>query len=137
MIDLHVHSTASDGLIPPGELPAMAAKIGLTAVALTDHDTVDGVAEFMKAAEAYPQVMAIPGVELSVQYCSRELHFVGLFVDPENETLGEYLAAQRQERAERAERMQRFAEELLFTLRFNVNEELALRDFALRTAMGG
>ena len=105
MIDLHVHSTASDGLIPPGELPAMAAKIGLTAVALTDHDTVDGVAEFMKAAEAYPQVMAIPGVELSVQYCSRELHFVGLFVDPENETLGEYLAAQRQERAERAERM--------------------------------
>jgi predicted metal-dependent phosphoesterase TrpH len=48
MIDLHVHSTASDGLIEPGKLPAMAAKIGLTAVALTDHDTVDGVAEFMK-----------------------------------------------------------------------------------------
>lgn len=105
MIDLHVHSTASDGLIPPGELPAMAAKIGLTAVALTDHDTVDGVGEFLRAAAAYPQLMAVPGVELSVQYCSRELHFVGLFVDHENPELADYLAAQRLERAERAERM--------------------------------
>lgn len=105
MIDLHVHSTASDGLIPPGEIPAMAAKIGLTAVALTDHDTVDGVGEFLRAAAAYPQLMAVPGVELSVQYCSRELHFVGLFVDHENPELADYLAAQRLERAERAERM--------------------------------
>ncbi|MBO5689861.1 MAG: PHP domain-containing protein [Lentisphaeria bacterium] len=105
MIDLHVHSTASDGLIPPGEIPAMAAKIGLTAVALTDHDTVDGVGEFLRAAAAYPPLMAVPGVELSVQYCSRELHFVGLFVDHENPELADYLAAQRLERAERAERM--------------------------------
>lgn len=105
MIDLHVHSTASDGLIPPGEIPAMAAKIGLTAVALTDHDTVDGVPEFLESAAAYPQVMAIPGVELSVQYCSREMHFVGLFVDHKNPEFSAYLAAQRTERAERAERM--------------------------------
>lgn len=105
MIDLHVHSTASDGRIPPGEIPALAARAGLTAVALTDHDTVDGVPEFLKAAEAFPDLMAIPGVELSVQYCSREMHFVGLFVDPENSTLAEYLADQRRERAQRAERM--------------------------------
>ena len=105
MIDLHVHSTASDGLVAPGDLPAMAAKIGLTAVALTDHDTVNGVAEFLEAAKAFPALMASPGVELSVQYCSRELHIVGLFVDPENGSLAEYLAAQRQERAARAERM--------------------------------
>ena len=105
MIDLHVPSTASDGLTPPGELPGLAAKVGLSAVALTDHDTVAGVAEFLHAAEAFPSLTAIPGVELSTQYCSREMHIVGLFVDPGNGELQSYLAEQRRERAARAERM--------------------------------
>ena len=105
MIDLHVHSTASDGLTPPGELPGLAVKVGLSAVALTDHDTVDGVAEFLRAAEAFPSLTAIPGVELSTQYCSREMHIVGLFVDPGNGEFQSFLAEQRRERAARAERM--------------------------------
>ena len=105
MIDLHVHSTASDGVTPPDELPKLASAVGLAAVALTDHDTVAGVADFLRAAEAFPNLTAIPGVELSTQYCSREMHIVGLFVDPGNAEFQAYLAVQRRERAERAERM--------------------------------
>ncbi|MBO5763041.1 MAG: PHP domain-containing protein [Lentisphaeria bacterium] len=105
MIDLHVHSTASDGSTPPGELPAMAAAAGLTAVALTDHDTVSGVAEFLEAGKAFPDLETIAGVELSCQYCSREMHIVGLFLNPENEEFQDYLNRQREERRERAERI--------------------------------
>ncbi len=105
MIDLHVHSTASDGRTPPGELPGIAVQIGLSAVALTDHDSVSGIPEFMAAARAFPQLEAIPGVELSTQYCSREMHIVGLWVEPEEPDFQEYLAAQRRERADRAEKL--------------------------------
>ena len=105
MIDLHVHSTASDGLTPPEKLPGLAVRIGLSAVALTDHDTVGGIAAFLAAAQAFPGLTAISGVELSTLYCSREMHIVGLFVDPENAELQNYLADQRRERAARAEKM--------------------------------
>ena len=105
MIDLHTHSTASDGSTPPGELPALAAAAGLTAIALTDHDTIGGIAEFLEAGKAFPELETIPGVELSCQYCSREMHIVGLFLDPENEEFLEYLDRQKAERMERAERI--------------------------------
>ena len=88
MLDLHCHSTASDGTVPPSELPAMARKIGLKALALTDHDTIDGVEMFMTAAEAVPELRCIPGIELA---CRLEngyhCHIVGLFVDWKNEAL--------------------------------------------------
>ena len=105
MIDLHVHSTASDGRDAPGRIPVLASAVGLTAVALTDHDTVAGIPEFLASAAKIPHLQAIPGVELSAMYCSREIHIVGLWVHPENGEFQDYLAGQRAERAERAEKI--------------------------------
>ena len=88
MIDLHCHSTASDGTVPPEELPAMARKIGLKALALTDHDTVNGVEAFLDAAKDVPDVRCIPGIELACRLESGEhCHIVGLFVDYKNDML--------------------------------------------------
>ena len=88
MLDLHCHSTASDGTVPPEKLPAMAREIGLKALALTDHDTVDGVEAFMAAAKDVPEIRCLPGIELA---CRLEngghCHIVGLFVDWRNEAL--------------------------------------------------
>ena len=102
-IDLHTHSTASDGSNAPGDIPRIAAETGLAAVALTDHDTVAGIPEFLEAGKLYPQVECVPGVELAAMYGSRELHIVGLFVNHTSEALAEYLAKQREMRRRRNE----------------------------------
>lgn len=100
-IDLHTHSTASDGSCTPAEIVELASKAGLSAVALTDHDTTAGISEFLSAAEKFPSLMAIPGVELSTRYGSRELHIVGLFIDPEEKNLSDYLSRERSRRIKR------------------------------------
>ena len=77
--DLHTHSTYSDGTCTPAEIIANAEALGLSAVALTDHNTVAGVPDFLAAARGR-SVEAIPGVELSTNYEETELHIVGLFL---------------------------------------------------------
>lgn len=79
-VDLHVHSTASDGTFTPRELVKAAAKAGLSAFALTDHDTVRGVDEAM-GATANLNLEVIPGIEISTRYKEKEIHIVGLFVN--------------------------------------------------------
>ena len=73
--DLHLHSTASDGTLEPGELVALAAELGFTHLALTDHDSVDGLARAMDAARDCG-VTLIPGVELSCG-AQKEIHILG------------------------------------------------------------
>ncbi len=80
-IDLHVHSTASDGSFTPTEVVELAKEAKLTEFALTDHDTVDGVAEALAHAKETNAIKVIPGIELSCYYQNREIHIVGLFVD--------------------------------------------------------
>jgi predicted metal-dependent phosphoesterase TrpH len=88
MIDLHCHSTASDGTVSPEELPLLARKAGLTALALTDHDTVNGVEAFLNAAKNVPDVRCISGIELACRLESGEhCHIVGLFIDHRNDAL--------------------------------------------------
>ena len=77
--DLHVHSTYSDGTYTPAELIGAAARAGLSAIALCDHNTVDGVPELLRAAEG-SGVEAIAGAEFSVEYEGGELHLLGLFI---------------------------------------------------------
>ena len=79
--DLHTHSVFSDGTCTPGQLIDEAAALGLSAIALTDHNTVDGLPEFLAAAEG-KDILAIPGVEFSTDYNGRELHLLALFIDP-------------------------------------------------------
>ena len=99
-IDLHVHSTASDGTFTPTELVAEAKRCGLSAFALTDHDTVDGISEALAAGEA-SGLEVIPGVELSTEYNETEIHVVGLFIDPANTELQAELAKFRDNRDNR------------------------------------
>lgn len=80
IVDLHVHSTKSDGSFTPSELVDYAIEKGLTAFALTDHDTTDGIDEARKAAEGKP-VEVIPGIEFSSEYEGRDIHIVGLYID--------------------------------------------------------
>ena len=86
MIDLHTHSTCSDGTLTPEELAAAALEMGLEAAALTDHDTVSGVERFLAAASGTP-LHAVPGVELASMLFNKDIHIVGLFIDPRNGTL--------------------------------------------------
>jgi predicted metal-dependent phosphoesterase TrpH len=99
-IDLHVHSNASDGSYPPAEVVRQAKEGGLTAMALTDHDTVDGLAEAVAAGKTYG-VEVIPGVEISAQFPGGTMHIVGLFVDYHNGRLDERLAVLKQARIDR------------------------------------
>lgn len=81
--DLHVHSNCSDGTLPPAQLIREAEKCGLSAIALTDHNTIAGLPEFLAAAEG-STVRAVPGIEFSAEYCDTDLHILGLFIAPEH-----------------------------------------------------
>lgn len=108
--DLHVHSTASDGSVAPEELPGMAAGVGLAAIALTDHDSVEGVEAAREAGQG-AGILVVPGVELTAYIASTgadaemEMHVAGLFVDPFCPSLLERLEELRRVRVERVHRM--------------------------------
>lgn len=98
--DLHTHSTASDGTHTPADLVRLAAAAGLDTIALTDHDTIDGVAEARRAGAALG-VRVIAGCEFSVQAPWGEMHLLAYFLPLGAGELAEFLAGQRDARAER------------------------------------
>ena len=100
IVDLHVHSTESDGTLTPEDLVAEAKKAELAAFALTDHDTCQGVCKAMPLA-ASAGIELIPGIELSTDYHGKEVHIVGLYIDIENEQLLKKTAEYRKCRSER------------------------------------
>ena len=97
MVDLHTHSAASDGSDTPSELVALAAGTGLAGIALTDHDTVSGIPEFLEAA-AGKSIRAVPGLEISSTLFNREIHILGLFIDHASEKLADFLKEARKNR---------------------------------------
>ncbi|NQU40655.1 MAG: PHP domain-containing protein [Lentisphaerae bacterium] len=100
MIDLHMHSTFSDGTHPPEELARLAGSFGLTAIALTDHDCMGGVARLLAACEA-EGVRGISGVEISARMSKGAMHILGYFVDHESTELEGALKQIREGRAVR------------------------------------
>ncbi len=104
MIDLHCHSTASDGVLPPAEVVAVAAAAGLTAMALTDHDTTAGLDE-ARAAGAQLGVEVVGGCEFSVGVEWGEMHLLGYFIEPGDRDIEEFLVAARADRTRRARDM--------------------------------
>ena len=102
MIDLHLHTTASDGRCAPRELVERAAQAGVTVMAVTDHDTTAAVAEVRAAARARG-IQAISGIEITAVEEGRDLHVLGYLFDPLNEALGAFLLAQRAARIARVE----------------------------------
>ncbi len=103
-IDLHCHSTISDGLYPPEQLVAHAHKQGVKVLALTDHDDMSGLGKAREVAEQLG-VSFINGVEISVTWKKRTLHIVGLKIDPSYSPLKTSLDAVRQGRIDRAKLM--------------------------------
>jgi hypothetical protein len=102
--DLHNHSTCSDGLLSPTQLIELAARTGVDAIALTDHDTTDGLEEAAAAAQR-AGVELVPGVEISVSWGMTTLHVVGLQIDPSAPEISAGLRAIRDGRHGRAERI--------------------------------
>lgn len=100
IIDLHVHSNASDGSLTPSRLADEAISAGLKAIALTDHDTVDGIPEIIQYTKN-KDIEIIPGIELSCYYNNREIHILGFFIDYENPELNSELARLKKAREER------------------------------------
>ena len=101
LIDLHAHSTASDGTLSPTELLALAEQRELAAVALTDHDTAEGIAEARQAAAAYPHLRFAAGIEISATPPSGTLHIVGLGIDEHADSLRELMDTLQRGRSER------------------------------------
>lgn len=103
--DLHLHSNASDGRLPADELVRQAARAGLTVIALTDHDSVDGVPAALAAAREFPSLQVIPGVEIGTDVPHGEVHVLGYFVDYTSRDLLDRLEKLRSGRLDRARRM--------------------------------
>ncbi len=104
MIDLHTHSTFSDGTDTPEELARAGDALGLTAMALTDHDTLDGLGRFL-AQQGSVTTRLIPGVEMSCSYLGRSFHLLGLCFRPDDPAFQERLAGLRLRRDHRNEKM--------------------------------
>jgi len=110
-IDLHVHSTASDGSLTPEEVVNLAVDSDLSAIALTDHDTTAGIKNAQEAARKATEkghpIEVIPGIEISAAYENKDIHILGLMIDPENDTLNKVIENARLERDSRNEKMAR------------------------------
>ncbi|MCK5077971.1 MAG: PHP domain-containing protein [Calditrichia bacterium] len=103
MIDLHTHSTFSDGSLTPEQLVKEAVKCNLSAIALTDHDTVSGIPNFLKACKKH-RIKGIPGIEFSVNdelSGGGQVHLIGLFIDHHSTVINKYAKAMKQHRIER------------------------------------
>jgi len=122
-IDLHTHSTASDGSDTPSQLVRRAAEIGLSAVALTDHDTLEGIGEATTAA-ALTSLRLIPGVELSLEWSQGGMHLIVLFLGPGRGPLRDRLAELQAGRDERNQKMV----ELLNSLGVSIEYEEVLTE---------
>lgn len=123
--DLHVHTTASDGRLAPEEVVRLAVGVGLDCIAITDHDTVDGVVPALKVAQAFPDFLVIPGVEINTDVPDGEVHVLGYFLDYTDQALASMLQKLRNARWSRAQEMVVKLANLGMNLEWQRVEELA------------
>jgi len=119
--DLHIHTTASDGLLTPCQVVEKASELGLEAIAITDHDSVAGIDEAIECGTKYG-VEVVPAVELSAEFGTRELHMLGYFIDWTGSKINKHLKRMRESRIDRARKMV----EKLRTLGVNIKLERVL-----------
>lgn len=123
--DLHLHTTASDGRLEPQELIDMAVNLGLDVIAVTDHDTIEGICPAIEASKRYPSLQVIPGVELSTDVPSGEVHVLGYFIDYTDAYLAKRLNELRDSRKSRALCMINKLHDLGIEIQWQKVEELA------------
>lgn len=104
-VDLHSHTTASDGTLAPRELVRLAARHGVRVLAVTDHDSTGGIAEATDEARKVPPLEIVPGLEINCDVPGAELHVLGYCLDWEAAWFQEFLGAQREERRQRVHRI--------------------------------
>jgi len=104
-VDLHIHTSISDGRFSPQEIVERSARLGLSVIAICDHDNTNGIPPALKAAKAFQRLEVIPGVEISTYAPSNEVHVLGYFMDFNNSKLRNTLADSRNSRLERAKEM--------------------------------
>jgi predicted metal-dependent phosphoesterase TrpH len=124
-VDLHIHSTASDGRFSPAEIIRKSVERGLAVIALTDHDTVDGIASAVAAAATFPRLRVIPGIEVSTDIPQGEAHVLGYFIDYTDSKLQVTLARMRNSRKERARKMVSKLEDLGIHIEWERVQEIA------------
>lgn len=105
LVDLHLHTTASDGRLSPTELVHLVASRGLKQVAISDHDTTEGLAEAFEAAREFPDLRIIPAIEISTDIPGDEVHMLGYFLNHEDPELQSLLGRFRDGRLERGKAM--------------------------------
>jgi 3',5'-nucleoside bisphosphate phosphatase len=103
--DLHLHTAASDGRLEPKEIVSLAIEVGLDVIAVTDHDTIDGLIPALDAASATNSLKVIPGVEINTDVARGEVHILGYFIDYTDKNLTATLKKLRDSRRERAKKM--------------------------------
>jgi predicted metal-dependent phosphoesterase TrpH len=103
-VDLHAHTTASDGTFTPAELVREAARRGVRVLAVTDHDSTEGLAEAMAEARQHPPLEIVPGIEINCDVEGAEIHVLGYCMDYEAPWFQQFCRAQRQERRRRVYR---------------------------------
>ncbi|MFO8101264.1 MAG: PHP domain-containing protein [Dehalococcoidia bacterium] len=104
-VDLHIHTTASDGRLTPSEAVRRAVGLGLNVISITDHDSVGGIDEALAEARKFPDLTLIPGVEMGTDYPHGEMHILGYFVDHYSETFCRRLEMLRNSRTTRTQKM--------------------------------
>jgi predicted metal-dependent phosphoesterase TrpH len=123
-IDLHIHTTASDGLFTPEEVIRIAKEAGLSAISITDHDTIDGYLAAKEPAEKM-EIELIPGVELSVSYKGEDFHLLGYLIDYENPEFIKKINSFQEERRIRGEKMVEKLNELGIEITMETVENIA------------
>ena len=104
VIDLHVHTTCSDGLLRPEEVVIKAKEVGLAALGIADHDSVDGIEKAIKTGEEI-EFEVVPAVELSCIHNNNDIHILGYYPDYQNQELLDFLGSVQQQRLERAHKI--------------------------------
>ena len=124
-VDLHLHTTASDGRLSPTELIQMVGGNGLKQVSISDHDSTEGLAEAYEAAREFPDMRIIPGIELSTDVPGDEVHMLGYFIQYEDEEFQRVLQGFRRGRIERGRAMVDKLDELGMHISWERVQEIA------------
>ncbi len=117
--DFHLHTTASDGKLTPAELVKLSASRGLDIIAITDHDTVGGIIPALTAAQEFPGLLVIPGIEISTEISQGEVHILGHFINYHSPDLNQFLEKMGKSRQERAHKIVAKLRKLDVSIDFN------------------
>ena len=124
-VDLHLHTTFSDGRLTPTELVVLCASRGLKVICISDHDSTEGLPEALEAARSFPHLTVIPGIELSTQVPGSEIHVLGYFVDYQSSDFQCILRRFRGGREARARQMVEKLNEMGVTISWDRVAELS------------